>query len=667
MTYAAFLVIFLGLLLLWRAGESLAGRQSWADFLKRSLLPSAAAGGLALAIMAPILAGMAPDMIAEGDFTVVGGGFADVFSADLAGLLAPTMLHPLLGGLVGDRLGVLHFDKGQHLYYGLLLWALAAVALLRTRSGRPYFWALMVVAFLALSLGPLLQVGGKVLDLPMPFRVLQDLPLFKANRYPSRFGVLLGLSLAVLGAMGAAHLMRRFPGQRRWLLGGLTLVFLFENLSVPLPLSDMSVPPLYDLIRREPGDFAVLDLPLGWRNGFRVTGAQDVGIMFSQFYQTHHGKRLVGGNTSRNPELKFQYFTEMPVFESLVALQRGRSPSPQAIERDRAAAESVLAALAIRYVVMHMPPADEALLQYVEEVLPTQLVAEQDGMRIYEVEAAWEGGPVDLAVALAEGWGSRNAPAPAVRPRARLLVPGGGERRLALEVRGFGEEDRLAVEAGGGIAGECSLSAEWTRCEVLLPAEPEPVQEVFLLGARRHDPAALPADRAIGSTGSQTPVDLYVRSAGEEFGDLGRVYVAGRDVSPNERGYNLVALDPASGQVLSVRSFDTHADPEASAQMAAHLGSLPWGTIVAGAVADEASLDLREDAVRALQQLGLEGDLRGCFRCAHAFVGMVGAERGTVPESWGDIGVQEVIVGRGVTEPAVYFELRSVAVTLLGD
>ena len=50
--------------------------------------------------LAPYLANMLPDLAAEGDFLVEGGGFADLYSADLAGFFLPTQLHPLLGGLV---------------------------------------------------------------------------------------------------------------------------------------------------------------------------------------------------------------------------------------------------------------------------------------------------------------------------------------------------------------------------------------------------------------------------------------------------------------------------------------------------------------------------------------------------------------------------------------
>jgi len=48
----------------------------------------------------PFLANMLPDLRVEGDFFTSGGGFADIFSADLAGYALPTQLHPLLGNVI---------------------------------------------------------------------------------------------------------------------------------------------------------------------------------------------------------------------------------------------------------------------------------------------------------------------------------------------------------------------------------------------------------------------------------------------------------------------------------------------------------------------------------------------------------------------------------------
>ena len=667
MTYASFLLVFLALLMAWRLGEILWQPLNRKSRRVASLLLNGALLTLALlALIAPILANMMPDMLTEGDFSVVGGGFADVFSADLAGFLAPTILHPFLGGVVRRFFAFTNFDKGQHPYFGLSAWLLAAIGLARAKWRGRGFWFLAIVTFLLLSLGPVLRINGTPLRVPMPFQVLQDLPFFKANRYPSRYAVMLALALSVLAAQGLQQVFRKWPSAQRALILLAAAVFLFENLSLPLPLSDMRVPAIYEHIRETTGDFAVLEVPIAWRNGFRITGTTDVVIMFSQYYQTYHGKRLLGGNTSRNPELKFQYFTEMPVIGTMVALEAGKEVPATTWGADRLQAGAVLGALGVRYVVTHSPPVSEALLKYVETILPTTLVAEQNGIRLYAVESqGLADGELNLRLALAEGWGCRLAPAPAMRPAVRLLLPGASRARtVTLRLRGFGKGDWVTVRQGSQVLTRCALSEEWQDCKVALPAASEPVQELWLLGSREYAPETIATERLIGATAVHAPVDIYVRSAGEEFGDFGHIYVSGREASENGRGYNFVVLDSESGIVISSRNFDTHGDPEASQAMASYVGSLPESSIVAVAVADEASRLLGEEAVQALRTLGSSSDLRGCFRCAQAMIGVKGAAMGSAVESWGGSEVQEVVVGRGLTEPRLYFELGAISLSV---
>ena len=128
------------------------------------------------------------------------------------------------------------------------------------------------------------------------------------------------------------------------------------------------------------------------------------------------------------------------------------------------------------------------------------------------------------------------------------------------------------------------------------------------------------------------PVSLLVRSAGQETGDFGHIYADGVERSLNRRGYNLVALSP-DGRVLDSANFDTHADPAANTRLAAWVAALPVGTRVAGAVRDEASLNLTQEGLDALRSLGVGGDFRGHFRWGHAFIGQKGDAAGTAREA----------------------------------
>ena len=141
----------------------------------------------------------------------------------------------------------------------------------------------------------------------------------------------------------------------------------------------------------------------------------------------------------------------------------------------------------------------------------------------------------------------------------------------------------------------------------------------------------------IGRTGAKAPGDLYVSSVGQLHPPGHSILrLNGRDVGPpsRSRGYNLVALDPAGGPGAAA-GFDTYGDSDASTRLAAWVDRLPLGTIVMGAVSDEASAELGGDAVAALGTLGVQTDMRGRFRESHAFVGVKGALRGTALEAAG--------------------------------
>jgi len=138
------------------------------------------------------------------------------------------------------------------------------------------------------------------------------------------------------------------------------------------------------------------------------------------------------------------------------------------------------------------------------------------------------------------------------------------------------------------------------------------------------------------------------------YGDQASIRVGIGEVAANRRGYNLVALEP-SGGIQDRATFDTCGDPAASGALARWVQALPAGTIVLGAVKDDASSQLAAVAVDALATLGLHGDLRGGYRESHAFVGLKGARPGSALEALGPRAV-EVRLG----EPDVTFGMELV-------
>jgi hypothetical protein len=615
--------------------------------------------------LAPVLAMMLPDLRAEGNVFGAGSGFADVFSADLLGFFVPTQLHPLFGSLVESF--DLDHSVGQHLYLGYSVLALALWGAIRRWSRPVRFWCLSAFAFWLLTLGPSLRINGHDSDLPLPFALVSQLPFFEGNRYPSRYSVLLVLSLAVLVAFGLAAILKggkEHPSVARRVAPLLLVaLLLFEHLSIPLPLSDMRVPPVYQAIAEMPGDWTLLDLPLAWRNGSRITGTMHPIIMFEQYYQSVHGKRILAGNTSRNPPLKFQYYTTAPLLNTLIALVTGHTVDPAAIEADQALAADVLRFFDIQTIVVHPAQAGPEVVSYVEATMPVERFYADSETIVYRVSlppwpARWtvEPGAALGRLSYAEGWGLPTAGLIWAQRRAvRLLVPlNGQDQRLTFRAYAPAEGQELRLEANGQEAGRLELAAGWHDYQLSLPANlVQPgLNEIWLHFANLY-PAdqAQPSLRTVGQTGSRSPVNLGVHSAGQEVGDFGHIYVNGQDVSPNGRGYNVAVIEPQSGVVERTATFDTHLDEGASQALASFLRQVPPGWIVAVAGADEASRLLDQEAVDALHGIGAQGDLRAKFRWGHAIVGVQGAEPGSALEALDWMQPVAVVVGEGASEP----------------
>jgi hypothetical protein len=224
----------------------------------------------------------------------------------------------------------------------------------------------------------------------------------------------------------------------------------------------------------------------------------------------------------------------------------------------------------------------------------------------------------------------------------RAYAPSGGQR--------------LRLVANGQTVEEVEVVVGWADYSLALPAE---VVQVGLNEIWLHFHARYPANqlqvssRAIGDTGVESPVNLVVESAGEEIGDFGRIYVDGQNISPNRRGYNVAIIHPVTGEVEEVAVFDTHLDDGASQDLAAFLGRVPEGHIVAVAAADEASRLLGQEAVDALRGIGAMYDLQTRFRWGHAIIGVQGASPGSALEAADWIRPVRVVAGEGATEPTL--------------
>jgi hypothetical protein len=652
-------------------------------------------GLVATVLYAPLLVPILREMRAGYELT--GWGDALKVSVDLLGFVTPTALHPLGGDWVDTlqqtREGTARFSDVNTVFLGWTTLALALVGSIAFRK-KLAAWITGAVVFAVFCLGPLLQINGTSLfdldgletSVPLPFILLHYLPVIKANRVPNRFSAVLMLALAVLAGFGVAWLLGKVRGrpslssplpQRGGRRGGLAAcclllagLVLFEHWSVPLPLTDARVPAVYERLAVDPEDYAILQLPLGWRNSFGTLGAESTQ---TQYYQSVHHKRLLSGNISRNPPFKFDYFARVPILESLITLETYGQVNAERRQADRATAGEMVSFYDVRYVVVApgiagRPPyvdTRDAAVAYVEEVLPVTKVYDQDGWLLYEVSRPallstlsidlGSGTPLE-SMALGEGWASgeeiQGVSARWVEAQdARLFLPAeaGAAYHLTLRAMPFdfpeAELQSVTPFVNGHNLGTQILPNSWQSVPWDVPAAwlRQGLNEVRLHVRRLDAPAdVLPFDGAIGSTGVRAPVAIEVNSGGE----AGFAYITIGDPASGEAldgslhapGYNLAVIDPRRGRLLETASFDltpTGSEQEA-ADMVAWMAGVPQGSIVAAALQGCQTPYLIPEVAQAFNAIGATATVGPRYGgCSHAVIGVQGAASGTALEASG--------------------------------
>jgi len=230
--------------------------------------------------------------------------------------------------------------------YATLLLSLYAVLLIRERDVR--FWGLVAAFAFVMTLGTHLSVLGKDFPgTPLPFALLQKLPMLRAIHIPYRFLVIIMLSLSILSGFAVHTITEKTRtnksgrGNRGVVLSCLILFIIgFEYLAIPRPTYTADIPPFFERMAREEGDFAVVSLP------FRDRG-------WDLYYQTLHEKKISWAYVSRRDPAALEFLSGTPPFHLFLAPDRIQTETISASEM-RSCAET-LGKLDVRYVLINKP------------------------------------------------------------------------------------------------------------------------------------------------------------------------------------------------------------------------------------------------------------------------------------------------------------------------
>jgi hypothetical protein len=347
---------------------------------RRFRLPAAIAGALSLAVASPLL-WKGARLALRGDYVSQRYFWRSAPpGVDLASLLAGNPFHSLWGPVI------------QHLYaqWGINLiesgggWLGVVPVLLATWSLRRRWsdeavrhWAAIGAIFLLWALGPHLAAFGRATGMILPEAVLRWVPGVSNARMPGRAIVVVDLAVAVLGALALAAWRARSRWPNVLLVSALSLIAI-DLLPAPFPVVALDHPPLYDALRDRPEHGTVCELPLGARDGFGELGTLDHRVLF---YQTIHGRPIVGGFVARLPPSVLDAYRADPLISALLRLSAPTGDSGLSVPTpDRQSAAAILRRDGIRFVVLNRATASPALLDYVVHDLPLTLI-EEDGER----------------------------------------------------------------------------------------------------------------------------------------------------------------------------------------------------------------------------------------------------------------------------------------------
>ncbi len=224
------------------------------------------------------------------------------FSIDLASFVVPAPDNPFLRMIpsvqeFSRRINVTYNESIA--YLGVVPAVLAGMAVWRGGRGVRR-WAVLGGITALLSLGPLLKIGGRIVELQvdnlrnailLPYALLLNLPFMQWSRAPGRLHATTHFALAVLVAYGAAALLARVRSREHrfgvaMVLGG--LIFFEYLVAWPFPLASTKGGEVYRAVREQPG--VVLPLP----STERATAREAL------LGQTLHAQPIIGGRLLRD-------------------------------------------------------------------------------------------------------------------------------------------------------------------------------------------------------------------------------------------------------------------------------------------------------------------------------------------------------------------------------
>jgi hypothetical protein len=472
--------LFLGARMLFQKSRSVLHlrAKNGSNPLLRALVLIAVAGVVVLPMLGLVL----------NDFAIEGGNYIRVFplrysaerSYDALAYALPNARSTLYQNVPAPRVENVNasvrtpdeseLSPDRQSFLGITLLALAVVGAIR--FGRKLlFWILVTLLFAVLSLGPVLHLAGINTNIPLPFALMNPVPILNNIRIPMRYGLMVFFGASLLAGAGAFVLVR----WRAWLFVPIVALLLAETMVLPYPTLEFRVPRIYEQIAQSADDVSVLEIPsFNWRHAAQ-----------NEAYQAIHHKRILRAYTNRIAPDLAEYFNlrQTPIVVRSLRILEGAEQgilTDEEIAQDTSVLEDTLAFFNLRYAVLHRNqlPAERVtqLDQYLRETLHARVIDDADGVIAYELpqtDFTAQARALDLAsnatlMYLGRGWqteplanveGSQGRYANAAR--AEVYIPQTNAAQMALDLYSAANEATLQTQINDGAAQPILLRQGW--------------------------------------------------------------------------------------------------------------------------------------------------------------------------------------------------------------
>ncbi|HSX20815.1 MAG TPA: hypothetical protein VLG38_06830, partial [Gammaproteobacteria bacterium] len=225
--------------------------------------------------------------------------------------------------------GVLTWSRHDSFSIGLVSWVLIGVTLAKLWIDRKKItktWIYLIFLLIAIigicaGLGPNVSLGHKLITdhnyfYTIPYHIV---PGYKALRIPMRWFLLASLGVSVFVSYGAMWLLDLLKGKYKKLQYLFVAIFaawiIFEQFPTPIKTYEnyqIKDYPAYQWLASQPGDFAILELPI-----FPGTSrhANDIIEARRMFLSTYHWKKRVSGAIT--PYIPDQYVQNARVLNAV--------------------------------------------------------------------------------------------------------------------------------------------------------------------------------------------------------------------------------------------------------------------------------------------------------------------------------------------------------------